>query len=87
MSEIFQRTFKEKFEGDSSWAEIDMVTSDGAYDAVGNLVNVGDTVKLRRGGKAKLDKVTQIETIDYKGRLGIATENYGWLYFWRVLKI
>lgn len=87
MNEIFQRTLKEKFEGDSSWSKIDMVTPHGAYDAVGNLVNVGDTVKILRDGKTTIEKVTRLEGVHYKGRIGIETENNGWSYFWRVLKI
>lgn len=87
MNEIFQRTLKEKFEGDSSWSKIDMVTPHGAYDAVGNLVKVGDTVKILRDGKTKIDKVTHLEGVHYKGRIGIGTENDGWSFYWRVLKI
>lgn len=87
MNEIFQRTLKEKIEGDFSWEKIDMVTPDGAYDAVGNLVKVGDTVKLCIDGEAKITRVRQLEPINYQGKFGIDTELYGWCAFWRVLKI
>ena len=64
-----------------------MVTPHGAYDAVGNLVKVGDTVKIIDEVVLKIDKVVELEAIPYTGWLGIYTENHGWTYFWDVIKI
>lgn len=102
MNEIFQRTLKEKIEGDSSWSKIDMVTPDGAYDAVGNLLNVGDKlirIKIESGGGENVGKsdiaiVRRIEKVGYTSSLSIhakpidaGSDRNEWLCFAEVLKI
>ncbi len=84
-------------------ADIETVVAGGAYDAVGNLLNVGDKlirIKIESGGgdtvgKSDIAVVRRIEKVGYTSSLSIharpvdggGDDRYEWLCFAEVLKI
>lgn len=82
--------------------DIETVVAGGAYDAVGNLLNVGDKlirIKIESGGgelvgKSDIAEVRKIEKIGYTSGLSIQARpidggsyRHEWLCFAEVLKI
>lgn len=82
--------------------DVEVVVAGGAYDAVGNLLNVGDKlvrIKIESGGgelvgKSDIAEVRKIEKIGYTSSLSIqarpvdgGTIHCEWLCFAEVLKI
>lgn len=84
--EIFESSFQANcggaVKGDSR------MSPDGAYDAVGNTVKVGDLIKKIKGSKSTLTyKVIHIECAKFQGQLNIQTENFEWVRFRHVVKV
>lgn len=79
-SEFFQRTLDWYVDGIGfrDEASSPTVSPDGAYDAVGNTVKVGDTVKILRGSqKGSLKRVIFVKEVGYRWRMNIRVEgNY-----------
>lgn len=88
--------------GEDDLEDIETVVAGGAYDAVGNLLNVGDKlirIKIESGGgepvgKSDIAEVRSIERVGYTSSLSIharpvdgGTIRSEWLCFAEVLKI
>lgn len=89
-SEFFQRTmdwyvdgigFRDGFSSPT-------VSPDGAYDAVGNLVNAGDKVLWIKGHrKGSIQTVTAIESSGYTGTQNILASDDYWPRMYNLIKI
>lgn len=88
-SEFFQRTMDWYIDGVGFRDEKSSptVTSEGAYDAVGNIVKINDFVKIFKGvGKGHLKRVISIPEVGYRGRINIVVEGYDKKCFYQYIK-
>lgn len=87
MNKIFEAVYKKHTENE--WDHrLKTSTSQGAYDAVGNLVNVGDKVLwIKAHRKGQIQTVTEIESAGYEGTLNMFMDNDNWPRMYNVIKI
>lgn len=87
MNKIFEAVYKKHTKGEWDW-DLKTSTPQGAYDAVGNLVNVGDQVLLiKEHKKGKIGTVTAIEDAGYEGVQNILLDDDYWPRMYALIKI
>lgn len=86
MNKIFEAVYKKHTEGD--WNGLVTSTPQGAYDAVGNLVNAGDKVlRIKGHRKGQIQTVTGIEIAGYTGTQNILASDDSWPQMYNLIKI
>lgn len=85
MNKIFEAVYKKHTEG--VWTGLVTSTPQGAYDAVGNLVNTGDKVLWIKGHrKGSIQTVSAIEVSGYTGTQNISAAGT-WPRMYYLIKI
>ena len=85
MNKIFEAVYKKHTEG--VWSGLMTSTPQGAYDAVGNLVNAGDKIVWIKGyRKGQIQTVTDIEAAGYTGTQNMLA-NGTWPRMYAIIKI
>ncbi len=86
MNKIFEAVYKKHTEG--VWTGLVTSTPQGAYDAVGNLVNAGDKVLWIKGyRKGSIQTVTAIKSSGYTGTQNIVASDNNWPRMYNIIKI
>lgn len=89
MNKFIEAVYKKHTDDISEW-EWDLITStpQGAYDAVGNLVNVGDKVlRIKDHKKGQIQTVVAIEKAGYEGTQNICVDVSSWPRMYNIIKI
>lgn len=86
MNKIFEAVYNRHTEG--VWSGLVTSTPQGAYDAVGNLVNAGDKVlRIKGHRKGSIQTVTAIESSGYTGTQNILASDDNWPRMYNIIKI
>lgn len=86
MNKIFEAVYNRHTEG--VWSGLVTSTPQGAYDAVGNLVNAGDKVlRIKGHRKGQIQAVTGIEIAGYTGTQNILASDGAWPRMYAIIKI